>query len=206
MSVRRDYKAPNTWRSGTNKDRSRARGNAALVGALIVIGLGGVGYHYLVQDSGTLNPTPRLATPSGSQPATTAPRGASNAPRTVPPAQPPKYDFYNSLEQQEVLIPESATAHTAPLPALPAEPAPTTVTNGPVWLQVGAFRNADDADALKAKVAFLGYRAQVETVDTADGPLHRVRLGPLQGQDARDAQTALESNAMSFLVIRGEGG
>jgi len=50
-------------------------------------------------------------------------------------------------------------------------------------LQVGEFDDPAEAESLKAQIALLGFRAQIEAV-TADGkPVHHVRLGPYASAD-----------------------
>jgi len=45
-------------------------------------------------------------------------------------------------------------------------------------LQVGEFGDPAEAESLKAQIALLGFRAQVEAVTADDKPVHHVRLGP----------------------------
>jgi len=54
-------------------------------------------------------------------------------------------------------------------------------------LQVGAFPNAADAEALKAKLALQGFVANVRTVNVGGQTYHRVRLGPFQSAMALEA-------------------
>jgi cell division protein FtsN len=64
------------------------------------------------------------------------------------------------------------------------EPSPSAEPRGKLWLQVGAFANANDAEAQRAKFALLGYEATVLAVDLPDkGTVHRVRVGPYKDPD-----------------------
>ena len=45
-------------------------------------------------------------------------------------------------------------------------------------LQAGAFAASGDAEALKAKIAFLGLSARVESAQIYDKTVYRVRMGP----------------------------
>lgn len=48
----------------------------------------------------------------------------------------------------------------------------------PLFLQVGSFSTAHDADNQKAKLAFMGVEAVVQQVMIQDQTLYRVRVGP----------------------------
>jgi cell division protein FtsN len=54
-----------------------------------------------------------------------------------------------------------------------------------IYLQAGAFKGAQDADNLKARLALMGMEANIQTVDLgAKGTWHRVRLGPFEDTEA----------------------
>jgi len=48
----------------------------------------------------------------------------------------------------------------------------------PLFLQVGSFSSAQDADNQKAKLAFMGMEAVIQQVMIQDKTLYRVRVGP----------------------------
>ena len=64
----------------------------------------------------------------------------------------------------------------APAPAAPAAPAASGVGFA---VQLGAFGNAADANALRDRVRAAGFSAFVEQVRTDKGMLNRVRVGPV---------------------------
>lgn len=105
----------------------------------------------------------------------------------------PRYDFYTILPEKEVVVPEAEISAPAAQPARAGER---------YLLQVGAFRDARDADALKARLALLGLvaRVQADTIDSTQW--HRVRLGPydtlpeLDGVRRQLAQHQIESLAI----------
>jgi cell division protein FtsN len=100
-----------------------------------------------------------------------------------------QFDFYKVLPEKEVVIPNaelSAMARaeqqkTAAANNASAGTPPGANAAGPQGgyvLQVGAFPNAGDADAMKARLALQGFTAHVQSV-TLDGQVwNRVRLGP----------------------------
>jgi len=129
-------------------------------------------------------------------PAAEAPAASEEpvAQRRDPEPKKPRYDFYTILPEKEVVVPEAEIR--APAPQQPARAGERYL------LQVGAFRDARDADALKARLALLGLVARVQA-DTIEGiQWHRVRLGPydtlaeLDGVRRQLAQNQIESLAI----------
>ena len=113
--------------------------------------------------------------------------------RTEPPKETkPKYDFYTVLAEREVRIPDNELAERAKQEA--ATPAPAGER---LQLQAGAFGDARDAEAVKARLALLGMVARVES-GTANGKsVHRVRLGPYaSARELEAAKRQLEDNGI----------
>lgn len=103
-----------------------------------------------------VRPEPRPAP----QPAQPAPRPAQPAPQAAPPAAQP--------------APQQATS--------PAQPA----TEGSWAVQVGSFSSADNAEALRSRLAAAGFDAFVSRTVTDAGTMHRVRVGPAPNRAAAD--------------------
>lgn len=99
----------------------------------------------------------------------------------------PNYEYSHILLKNE-----------RPIPRFKQEPTPTkskqekqkteTARPGTTYvLQVAAFRDRKDAEEMKAKLAFTGLMAHIETVDLpGKGVYHRVRLGPYKDVAAMD--------------------
>ncbi len=117
------------------------------------------------------------AAPGGAQ----GPGAASAPPASAPPEPPP--------------------IAAAPTPGAATETSADAGTSR-VMLQVGAFRSADDADAVRARLALLGLDGKVFAV-TADGAtLYRVRLGPYgQLDDLNGIRRTLSDNGMEAQVV-----
>ncbi|MRI44346.1 SPOR domain-containing protein [Stenotrophomonas sp. MH181796] len=128
------------------------------------------------------------ASPGTSTPAAaTAPSASGNpvrseslppsTPTTTPAAKPeppkpaPKPEASKPEPKPEVTASKPATA-----PTTPAAPAASGVGFA---VQLGAFGQANDANALRDKVRAAGFSAFVEQVRTEKGTLHRVRVGPV---------------------------
>lgn len=136
----------------------------------------------------------------------------------------PTFEFYTLLPEMEVVVetPKKPQAPVVTLPITPTTPTTTTTTTTTAsttntdqsvdkvsyLLQVGSFRKAADADAYKAKLAFLGVEARVQTVtiDNKD-TWHRVQIGPVIGRDKADAlQKQLKQNSIDSLLMRAKNG
>ena len=92
----------------------------------------------------------------------------------------------------------SGPARPGPLP-----PMATAAGSGSYLLQVGSFRDASDADEMKARLALLGMVARVQTVTVNDATWHRVRVGPVQGaRQADDMRQRLSDNGIDSLVLQ----
>ncbi|KRG49009.1 SPOR domain-containing protein [Stenotrophomonas beteli] len=134
----------------------------------------------------TVVATPAPAAPSASTPAAaTAPSANGNPVRseTLPPSTPTattapaaKPESPKPAPKPEVSKPEATASKPATAPVVPAAPAAAGVGFA---VQLGAFGQATDANALRDKVRAAGFSAFVEQVRTDKGTLHRVRVGPV---------------------------
>ncbi len=74
----------------------------------------------------------------------------------------------------------------AAAPAKPEAPAAPAASNVGFAVQLGAFAQAADANALRDKVRAAGFSAFVEQVRTDNGTLNRVRVGPVASRAQAD--------------------
>lgn len=125
------------------------------------------------------------AAPAEKAMAGTAPQPASAPANT---GDKPRFEFYKVLtdKQEATVTPGRATPQPAARPPeakADAKPAEAPGRNA-MYLQAGSFSNAADAEKLKAKIAFMGAEASIQTVTIPDkGVWHRVRLGPYKSAD-----------------------
>jgi cell division protein FtsN len=122
----------------------------------------------------------------------------------------PTFEFYTLLPEMEVVVetPKRTQAPVVTLPTTPKTKIKQSTDKVSYLLQVGSFRKADDADAYKAKLAFLGIESKVQTVtiDNKD-TWHRVQVGPILGRDKVDAlQKQLQQNSIDSLLMRAKNG
>jgi len=116
------------------------------------------------------NPVRSESLPPSTPTATTTP-----ATRPEPPKPAPKPEAAKPEAKPEPK-PDATASKPATAPATPAAPAASGVGFA---VQLGAFGQANDANALRDKVRAAGFSAFVEQVRTEKGTLHRVRVGPV---------------------------
>ncbi len=162
----------------------------------VVVGLAVAAVLYL-QGADRMGQDPGWLTRDESRPAVTPAPQPAQAPPAAP-AERSRFQFYELLPRDEVRIPE-----TAPAPPRTAEPAPTpapTPTPAPeqrpppeaatrVMLQTGSFRQFQQADEMKARLAMMGLQATIREVRVDGQIFHRVYLGPFDSEAVADRWT-----------------
>lgn len=105
--------------------------------------------------------------------------------------------------EEQVSTPNQV-ATPAPPPAAAPAPAPATAAKqGTYYLQAGAFRGADEAEAMRARVIMLGLSAHVQAAEVNGTTLHRVRVGPFNGLDEMNqARSRLGGEKIETSVVR----
>lgn len=108
-----------------------------------------------------------------------------------------------------------APAPAAPAPAAPAAPTPAPAAPAPAaaagtdnviyYLQAGAFREMEDAENVRAKLALLGFEAAITDRSTDAGVLHRVRVGPYPNAEAMNrARAKLQGGGIDVAIVRNQ--
>ncbi len=114
----------------------------------------------------------------------------------------PKFNFYTILPELEVLIPENETRPPAAKNKTTTSKKITNSKNKQYVLQVGSFQNLDDAEKLKANLAFMGMSANIQHVTVNRQAWHRVRTGPYQSkQQLYKNQKLLKQNDISSISM-----
>ena len=71
------------------------------------------------------------------------------------------------------------------------------------YVQAGAFRGPDEAEAQRARLAMLGFNAKVTEREQAGKPVFRVRLGPFEKKvDAEVMQERLTGQSVDNTLVR----
>jgi cell division protein FtsN len=163
-----------------------------LAGLLLGLGLSAFVLLREGQNGRSLAPTPN---PSAQAPRESEPPVAQKA--EAPRDTKPRYDFYTVLAEREVQIPDNELAAQAQAEAAQAKPA----DSAKYLLQAGAFGNAADAEAVKARLALTGVVARVETGTVNGKPVFRVRLGPYASAgDLAAAKRQLADNGIADAI------
>jgi cell division protein FtsN len=95
--------------------------------------------------------------------------------------------------------PVAVDTPTPPKPVAAAEPR----GDARYLLQAGAFAASGDAEALKAKIAFLGLSARVESAEIQGKTVYRVRMGPYgTATDLAEAKRKLAGGRLPAMAIK----
>ncbi|MDI9332572.1 MAG: SPOR domain-containing protein [Alphaproteobacteria bacterium] len=71
------------------------------------------------------------------------------------------------------------------------------------YVQVGAFRSAEEAEGLRAKLSLAGYDPKVTVREVTGRQLHRVRIGPIESKsEAEEVQQKLNAAKMASALVR----
>jgi cell division protein FtsN len=90
-------------------------------------------------------------------------------------------------------------------PATNPAPEPSSAGSGgfTYYLQAGAFRERQDAEATKARLALMGVAATVAERKSELGTLYRVRVGPFDDVEGMNrARVRLSDNGVDAAVVR----
>ena len=139
---------------------------------------------------GPLNPS---APATGPVPAVVAPAVPATRPRTDAAAPAASSDPLGDLARAR---------------AGSAAPATTTAAAGGTdpfvyFVQAGAFRSTDDAEAQRAKLSLMGVEARVTEREQAGRTVYRVRAGPFNKKDDADRlKSRLDSGGLESNLVR----
>jgi cell division protein FtsN len=187
--VTRDYKRPrrNGW--GLHLVHWRELGIGLGVG-LFLAGVIYVSDHRAAEVPVPDRPTPQHApaAAAGASPDAAAPDGSTAAEG--------RYDFYKLLPKFEVVIPEKERGTRLAAAAQIDRP-------GIYFLQAGSYRDALEAERIRAQLGKLGIEATVQRVAVDADVWHRVRVGPIRDLALLNRLRAqLRQSDLDSLLIR----
>ncbi|MCC2596291.1 SPOR domain-containing protein [Pusillimonas sp. MFBS29] len=142
-------------------------------------------------------PDPNLGLYGKDSPAGVAPTGPTitspsplpgQAGNDTPPEKGSLDNLIASLSKVDTPAPPQAAA-AAPT-RVPGTEAPAN-TQTTYYLQAGAFRSAEDAESVKARILLLGLPVEVQKGQSNGSPINRVRVGPFKGIDEMNRSRAL---------------
>ena len=119
----------------------------------------------------------------------------------------PRFDFYTILPEMEVSVPEWESDSGTAQPADPGSSAETSQPAGAFEryiLQIGSFRQPEEAERVKAQLALLGIETEIQRVVIDDGDIwHRVRAGPyLSASKLNQTRQRLIENDIDFMLLK----
>lgn len=169
-----------------------------IIGMVIGLSIAGIVAWYMVNKNPTTFNQPSVA---------------REAPKPVPQVVTPQAKPAEQLKTKQpefeffTVLPDKSGAVTAPktAPVVKAQPKPP-VDATPYLVQAGSFRNKDDAEKLKARLALGGFEASIISVDIPEkGLWHRVRLGPYAGLAAANETIAsLKTNGVNATAVHAQ--
>jgi len=186
----RDYKA--------RRRNSPATGFSGWTGVVIglSVGLAVAGAVYLKDHHGDMTPAPaakavkKKGRPNDPQDADSGGTSAADTPAK-------SYDFYDMLPKFEVVVPEKEKDVKPDI-----RPVPET-RRGTYVLQAGSYKNAADAERVRAQLALQGIEAKVQKVSVDSDTWSRVRIGPLTNLDELNRlRQILRKADIDVLMIR----
>ena len=155
---------------------------------------------------------PMLRKKTGPQPNPEAVAPRETDPPLVEAKDKPRknYDFYSVLPEMEVVIPDaeiSAKARAEAAQKSASSPTPAVSASARYLLQAGSYPSAKAADEVKAKLAILGFVAQVQPVTINGKTWNRVRLGPYaSASELETTKAALADNGFNAIALKEESG
>ncbi len=161
-------------------------------------------------EAGVLSAKPAPLKPAEKPAIATTPVVAE--PVVPPKAEPkpePKTDIKPESKAEVKAEPKAAAKPqqaAAPVPAKPVTKAESTAkakaSTGAFVIQVAALSDAARAKELQAKIAGGGLKAYTEVVQTASGPVTRVRVGPYASREAAEkARPSLQRLQLDGKVV-----
>jgi cell division protein FtsN len=140
-------------------------------------------------------PEPKQDAAAKVDPKSADPLGDLAKVKTVEPKPEPK-------AKPEVKAPEAKPAETkAPEPSV-AEAKPASTDLFIYFVQAGAYRSNDEAQAQRAKTALLALDAKISERDQGGRTVYRVRVGPMDKAEAERVRAKLEAAHIDSAMVR----
>ncbi len=139
--------------------------------------------------------------------------GKNPAKPAVPASAPPAVaEEAASAPARVVATPAEADPKADPKPAASADPlgdlararsSAATADPFTYFVQVGAYRTTEDAEAHRAKLSLAGVEAKVSEREQSGRKVFRVRVGPMEKRDDADrTKEKLEALGMEAVLVR----
>jgi cell division protein FtsN len=130
--------------------------------------------------------------PSGKTQTTAEPEKKATASTEI---EEPRYDFYTILPQAEVVVPDYEIKSRVREELVGKSKAVKYI------MQAGSFRDANEANQHKAKLALLGIEARVEKAKVGNVIWHRIKIGPYDNSSSVSTiKDLLQKNGIGVIV------
>jgi len=209
---------------------ARRRARRRLVGALVLVAAGVLGFPILFETqprplpvdtpiivpAGALTgpsarmasapaarPLPALPTDAGNETVAIAPPLATSTPASVPASMPASVPVPASRSASVLAAAKPEARAAKPALALAASaPASEIAADGRFVVQVGAYNDVERMRAARQKLEKLGYKTYTQEVDTPSGKRTRVRVGPFSGRpEAEAVASRVKASGMQANVV-----
>lgn len=121
-------------------------------------------------------------------------------PGNIPPD--PNSALYNRTGSADSNAVAPVTS-SAPPAAMPNNAGNQPVAQTVYYLQLGSFRNREDAEQLRARLAFVGTESEIVVGDSNGTEVNRVRVGPFaSANDAYLARAPLTKGGFEATVVK----
>lgn len=116
------------------------------------------------------------------------------------------FEFYKELTDKPDKTPyKNSTKPKETVAVKPQHTPPVATSKEMYFVQAGAFQNVGDAEKLKAKLAFSGFEAGIQTATIPDkGVWYRVRLGPYNSGEAGKTIVTLKQNGIIATQVQAQ--
>jgi cell division protein FtsN len=135
-----------------------------------------------------------------------APGIAAPAPAPASAAQAPRLGETREAEKPKEPVPPAVAGRPAPadpLGELAAARAGGASDPFLYFVQAGAFRTPEDAEAQRAKLSLMGVEARVTEREQSGRQVYRVRIGPFNSKDDADRQKEkLDAGGFETALVR----
>ncbi len=118
-----------------------------------------------------------------------------------PKSADPLGDLAKAKADLKVAEPKPAEAKPADAKSAPA-PMPVAADPFIYFVQAGAYRTPEEADAQRAKMSLLALDAKVSERDQGGRTVYRVRVGPLDKAEAERVRAKLEAAHLDSAMVR----
>ncbi len=114
--------------------------------------------------------------------------------------QAPKFDFYTILPKKEMVVPEYEVKTRTREEQIGKNKKTSYI------LQAGSYKDEEEADTLKAKLALMGIESKIQKAKVENVIWYRVKIGPYsQMNNVNGIMARLQKNGMKPVITEIEG-